>query len=106
VDDDQDDELRHLDWSKAVRNPFAGKNLKFEHASQERIRFLAPRAREFFASVLETDFDECLVTDESCLHDFVTDETPRDYEERARALYGIELPKHALLVDVLARIDR
>ena len=105
-DDEEDDEFGRLDWTKVVRNPFIGKKLTFEHAPQERIRFLAPLARDFFASVLAMNFDECLVTDESCLHDFVTDETPRDYKARARELYGVELPKHALLVDVLSSITR
>ena len=103
MNDDEDDEFSGIDWSKAVRSPFL-KNLKFECAPQEKIRFLEPLAREFLASVLEVDFDDCLITDESCLHDFITEETPRDYKKRARERFDIELPKHALLVDVLAAI--
>ena len=104
--DADDDDFEHLDWSKAVRNPFAGRKLTFECAPQEKIRFLEPLAREFLASVLNVDFDNCLITDESRLLDFVTDETPRDYVARARNLYGVELSKHRLLVDVLASITR
>lgn len=95
---------REYDFSKGVRGKHFGKNLKFECAPQEKICFLEPLARDFLASVLEVDFDDCLITDESCLHDFITEETPRDYRKRARELFDIELPKHALLVDVLAAI--
>lgn len=95
---------REYDFSKGVRGKYFGKNLKFECAPQVKIRFLEPLAREFLASVLEVDFDECLITDESCLHDFITEETPRDYRKRARELFDIDLPRHALLVDVLAAI--
>jgi hypothetical protein len=102
--DDEDEDFPGIDWSKAVRNPFLAKNLKFECAPQEKIRFLEPLAREFLASVLKVDFDEWLITDESCVHDFITEETPRDYRKRARELFDIELPKHALLVDILAAI--
>jgi hypothetical protein len=94
------------DFSRGVRGRYFGKDLKFECAPQEKIRFLEPLAREFLASVLGMDFDECLITDESCLHDFITEETPRDYRKRARERFGVELPKHALLVDILAALTR
>jgi len=104
VKNEEDDEFSRLDWSKAIRNRFAGKKLQFECAPREKIRFLEPLAREFLSGILAIDFDDCLITDESCVHDFVTDETPPDYKQRARDRYGIELPEHALLVDVLSMI--
>jgi hypothetical protein len=36
-------------------------------------------------------YDDCLVTDESELHDFITDETPPDFEERFASRYGFAL---------------
>ena len=84
---------------------FRKKGRTFELAPQEKIRFLEPLAREFLSGVFDIDFDECLITDESCVCDFATEET-RDYRARARRLFGVEVPKHAPLVDVLAAINR
>lgn len=44
--------------------------MKIIVADQDRIDGYAETAREFFRTVLDMNFDECLVTDESRLTDF------------------------------------
>ena len=92
IDDEDDDALRN-------------NGRTFELAPREKIRFLEPLAREFLSEVFDIDFDECLITDESCVCDFATEETG-DYRSRARRLFGVDVPKHAPLVDVLTSINR
>jgi len=93
------------DFTRRIRHLARTGKLKIECAPIERIRFLAPIAREFFASVLEIDFDDCLVTDESYLHDFITDENEAFYKQRALELYGIDLDEPSdNLVAILERI--
>lgn len=82
------------------------RKLKFVLAPTARIDRFQDFAREFFSEILETSFDDCLVTDESDLRDFVTDETPDDYKQRFREHYGFELDEigGTRIVDVLERI--
>ena len=63
-------------------------------------------AREVLSDILEMSYDDCLVTDESCLCDFLTEETPQDYAERFRVKYGFELPnvRHTRIADVVREI--
>lgn len=44
--------------------------MKIVIADQDRIGFYDETAREFFRTILDLLFDECLVTDESMLSDF------------------------------------
>jgi hypothetical protein len=47
----------------------------FELASQDRLTVVEPWAPRFFAEVLQMDYMDCLITDESTLWDFVADES-------------------------------
>ncbi|MFN0303671.1 MAG: hypothetical protein ACKVQU_25325 [Burkholderiales bacterium] len=59
----------------------------FELAPQDRITAYAETAREFFRVVLDIDYDECLVTDESRLSDFASCGLP---DEIADATVGLK----------------
>ena len=82
------------------------RKLKFALAPTARIDRLHEFARELFSEILEMSFDDCLVTDESDLRDFITDETPDDYEQRFSEYYGFDLAEigGTRIVDVLERI--
>lgn len=97
---------RGLDFSKGIRNRYYGKKLTVHLASTTRIDQLADLARELFTEILEMSYDECLITDESDIGFFITEETPEDYEERFRARYGFDLAEveSGVLVEILARI--
>jgi hypothetical protein len=55
-------------------------------ADQERIDAYADTAREFFRNVLDIEFDECLVTDESRLSDFSSCGLPDQLGDEAQGL--------------------
>ena len=99
---------RSVDLTKGVRGRFFDKAVKIELASTDFIDQLSDLARELFSEVLETSFDECLVTDESDLRFFITEETPDDYEERFRTLYGFELGamENGPIIEILKRIAK
>ena len=52
--------------------------------------------------MLDISFDECLVTDESLIDDFLNEESPNDFEQRFREKYGFELSDVGS--DVIVRI--
>jgi len=82
--------------------------LRFVCASTDLIAQLEDIVREFFSEVLEMSFDDCLVTDESDLGSFLTEDTPVDYEQRFRDKYGFDLEAVGgdLIVKIAAHIAR
>lgn len=91
-----------------IRHPITGKELRFELAPTEQIEAHADEARDFFARVLNYDFDECLVTDESRICDFAPDVTLKELHARIVAAYRVDVSDlgHATIVDVLREIAR
>jgi hypothetical protein len=60
---------------------------------------------ELFSEVIGMSYYDCLVTDESCLCDFITEDTPVDYQERFRQKYGFELATvHTRIADLARAI--
>jgi hypothetical protein len=61
-----------------------------------------------FCEVLEMSYDDCLVTDESEIDFFITEESPDDLDERFRMRYGFALEEveSGNLVEILERIAR
>src|SRR2546423_8469113 len=88
-----------------IRHPITGKELRIELAPTAQIDAHAHEAREFFARVLDFDFDECLVTDEVLICDFAPDVTLDELHARIVAAYPVDVSGlgHATIVDVLAR---
>jgi hypothetical protein len=78
--------------------------MRFELSKQDRIQRNEQFAREFFAEILDFDYDECLVTDESFITDF--DITVIEAHSRIRARYGVDVSDllGGPLVDVLEGI--
>ena len=58
-------------------------------APQDRIDVIEDFAREFFAEILDFDYDECLVTDESLVTDFDIAEAEAD--RRIRQRYRVDV---------------
>ena len=75
-------------------------------APTEQIDALADEARQFFARVLDFDFDECLVTDESLICDFAPDTSLEVLHARILNEYRVDVSDlgHGKIVDVLRRI--
>ncbi len=97
---------RGYDFSKGIRGRYSGRKLQFELAPTTRIDHLQDLARELFSEILEMSFDDCLVTDELELRDFLTDEMPDDYEQRFSESYGFDLNAigGTRIVEILERI--
>lgn len=62
------------------------KREKLVLASQDQIELYEATARELFRDVLDLNYDECLVTDETCLSDFSSCGLPEDFPEPAGGL--------------------
>lgn len=89
---------------------------KIEFAEQDLIEQAAPLGREFLKRVLDMDWDDCLVTDESALSDFSLCGIPRDQLpegpdlkqcyaiwdawvlQKVKDEFGVELPRTGLLL--------
>ena len=82
--------------------------LHIELAPTEQIDAHADEARDFFARVLDFDFDECLVTDESLICDFAPDVSLDDLHARIVAEYRVDIsdPGHATIADALREIAK
>ncbi|SRR6266568_2623400 len=91
-----------------IRHPITGKEMRIELAPTEQIEAHADEAREFFARVLDFDFDNCLVTDEALICDFAPDVPLDDLHARIVAAYRVDVSDlgHATVVDVLREIAR
>ena len=81
---------------------------KFELASTKEIDAHTEEAREFFARVLDFDFDECLVTDESLICDFAPDVPLDELHARIVAAYRVDISDlgHATIADALREIAK
>jgi len=85
-----------------------GKELRIELASTKEIDAHADEARDFFARVLDFDFDECLVTDEALICDFAPDVPLDELHARIVAEYRVDISDlgHATVVSALREIAR
>jgi hypothetical protein len=50
-----------------------------------------PLANEFFEKILAMNYNECLVTDESSLWDFHSEETNEEYHRKIMEVYGTDV---------------
>jgi hypothetical protein len=77
---------------------------KFILASQKRIRALEEPAPKFFREILEFDYEDCLVTDESQWFDFAIDAAT--VVARVQRVYGVNVQdvESGSIIDTLERI--
>jgi len=81
------------------------KPLKIELAPTDVVDRFEDLTREVL-ELVGMSYDDCLVTDESCLCDVVTDDTPPDYVDRFAHQYGFELPNgmHTRIAEIVRSI--
>ena len=65
--------------------------LRFELASTVEVDKFESIASEFFARIFDMDRDDCLITDESSLWDFHSEETNEPFYSRILQAYGIDV---------------
>lgn len=83
------------------------KNLRIVVCEQDVIATMAPLLHEFMRVVFDLDSNECLVTDESSLSDFVPDDRFIECEvlEKIMFNYGIEPNVGDKLIVILSVIE-
>jgi hypothetical protein len=74
---------------------------KFVFAPQERIDMYESTAREFFRAVLDLDYCECVVTDESRLADFASCGIPDDLADATDSLAALYEAWDAWVVPII-----
>lgn len=66
-------------------------------ASDDRLSAVEHLAPRFFADVMDFDYDNCMITDESCIGDFVSN---ADGQGRAKVLAMLDRVAEHYFVDV------
>jgi len=74
---------------------------KFKLAPQERIEMYESTASEFFRAVLDLDYRECVVTDESRLMDFASCGMPDDLADETSGLAALYEAWDAWVVPII-----
>lgn len=89
--------------------PRPGTNVPIEvrFASSTEIEQYEHIAVDFFKKILNLDYYECLITDESSLWDFHSEETNDHLHEKIAFVYEVDVAdiKSGNLVEIFARID-
>jgi len=86
--------------------PRPGTRVPIKFASTDRVVGVEHVARDFFHRILDMNYDDCLITDESSLWDFHEDESNKIYTGRIQDEYGIDISdlSDARIADILERI--
>ena len=86
---------RHFDeykgGSKTLPRPGTQVRPAIELAPTVEIEQYEPLANEFFEKILAMNYNECLVTDESSLWDFHSEETNEEYHRKIVEVYGVDV---------------
>ena len=87
--------------------PRPGTGLPLEFASTDRIRFFDDIADNFFTRVLDMNYRECFVSDESSLWDFHTEESNTHLHKRIWDCYRVDTSdiEDGNLVKIFERIE-
>ncbi len=85
--------------------PFKG--MKIECAPTSGVDMFQTIAEDFMKRILELDSEECLITDESSIFDFV-DFTEAELRRRILAAYGLDISeiKSGNLLEIFRRIHK
>ena len=71
--------------------PRPGSKVPIEFAATEQIESYERIAREFLSSILDMDYDDCFISDESSLWDFHGEETNDSYYVRIKEIFGVDV---------------
>jgi hypothetical protein len=71
--------------------PRPGRGLPIELAPTHRISEHPDLARDFFSKILDLNYDECFISDESSLWDFHVAENNDDVNEKVLLTYGVDI---------------
>lgn len=85
--------------------PRPGTRVPLEFASTSNIEHYEPIARDFLQRVLHLNYDQCFISDQSSLIDFMGGE---DYVETTRQIYGVDISdiEDGNLVAIFRRLDQ
>ncbi|MEW6609694.1 MAG: hypothetical protein AB1414_19990 [bacterium] len=91
---------------KTLPRPGTRGKMEIEFAPTVEIAQYEPLAGEFFKQILAMNYDECLITDESSLWDFHSEETNEEYHRKIAEVYGVDVSdiKNGNLVQIFKRI--
>jgi hypothetical protein len=88
------------------RLPRPGRIVPIEIAPRHRVEEHPDLATDFFARILDRDYADCLITDESSLSDFHTEWTDEHLHERILLAYGVDVSDidSGRLVEIFERL--
>lgn len=86
--------------------PRPGRGLPLEFTSSSVVERHEDLARDLFSQILDINYDECFISDQSSLYDFVFNESQAsELADRIESLYQIELPdRQTLLVSEILEV--
>jgi len=92
--------------ARGVKLARPGTGLPIEFAATYRIEEHPDLARDFFRRILDLNYDECFISNESSLWDFHHEETNDDLNEKILLTYGVDVSdiESGNLADVFARL--
>ena len=100
---------RRLDEFKQRGEPLPrpGTGLPLEFASNVEVSAYEDIARDFFDKVLDMDYRECWISDESSLWDFHGEESNEHLNQRIQNMYGVDVTdiENGNLVRIFERIS-
>ncbi len=71
--------------------PRPGTGAPLEFASSDLIERHEELARDFMTRIVDQNYDECFISDESSLHDFHADSTNDEYYRKIALVYGVDV---------------
>jgi hypothetical protein len=92
--------MKKIDWSKAERGKFFGKNLRIEFAEDAKVKQYQADIDKLLGIM---GFDWALVTDLSSIGDFLTEEN--DVQEIGKKL-GFEISRRDYMYEVAMRMGK
>jgi len=87
--------------------PRPGTGAPLEFASSEHLGKYEDIAEEFFERILDLDYSECFITDESSLWHFHAGDDNIEYEKKIKSAYGVDVSdiESGVLVEIFQRIS-
>jgi len=87
--------------------PRPGKGLPIEFSTTERINKYSELGRDFLRKILDIDYDNVFISDESSLWDFVLEETLDVEFEKIKIVYGVDVSDtNGNLLEIFSRIGK